>query len=126
VSASKLFLVDSSGWIEYFGGGPKADAFAPYFERDDRLVLPTIVIYEVQRKLEGANQDVASARFLSCAYRTQVLPLDINLAVAAAKVAVQTKLPMADAIIYATAREQGAELITMDTHFKGLPGVTLA
>jgi len=51
VSGSKLVLVDSSGWIEYFGDGPKAEAFVPYLQKEESLLLPTIVIYEVQRKL---------------------------------------------------------------------------
>ncbi len=50
-SASKRVIVDSSGWIEYLADGPKAAKFAPYFEREDRLVVPAVIVYEVYRKL---------------------------------------------------------------------------
>ena len=48
---SELFLVDSSGWIEFLGDGPLADRFAPYFEREEWLIVPAIVLYEVYKKL---------------------------------------------------------------------------
>ncbi|MCK9511361.1 MAG: PIN domain-containing protein [Pigmentiphaga sp.] len=35
------------------------------------------------------------------------------------------KLATADAIVYATARHQGAELLTCDAHFADLPNVAL-
>jgi toxin FitB len=123
--SNNLVLVDSSGWVEFFGDGPKAEAYAPFFEREETIVLPTIVIFEVRKKLERDAGESVSARFLSCALRTRIVPLDAELAVAAASVALQMRLPMADAIIYATARGTQAELITQDSHFQGLQGVTL-
>jgi hypothetical protein len=48
---SELFLVDSSGWVEFMGDGPRAEKFAPYFEREERLLVPAIVLYEVYKKL---------------------------------------------------------------------------
>lgn len=48
---SRAAVVDSSGWFEFFGDGKKADQFAPYLEREDRLIVPPLVFYEVYKKL---------------------------------------------------------------------------
>ncbi|HEV1993317.1 MAG TPA: type II toxin-antitoxin system VapC family toxin [Candidatus Acidoferrum sp.] len=126
-SGSDRYVVDSSGWVEFLGNGPKADAFARYLENPETLLLPTIVVYEVYKKMLR-EQDVALAeRFLSTAFSFQEreIVLDVSLAALAAKRSVTTNLPMADAIIYATAQAHQAELVTSDAHFTGLPGVTL-
>jgi len=116
-------LVDSAGWVEYFGEGPKAAAFAPYLEREALLLLPTIVIYEVFRKLFRDRGTPLADRFLSYALRARGVVLDAHIALLAARASLDRRLSMADAIIYATAQMFQAELVTSDTHFQGLPGV---
>jgi predicted nucleic acid-binding protein len=54
-----------------------------------------------------------------------VIPLDIPIAELAAQVSLETKLAMADAIIYASARQHRVMLITSDAHFAGLPWVEM-
>jgi len=126
-NASKRYIVDSSGWIEYLGDGLKAEAFARFFEKEEALLLPTIIVYEVFKKLlkergtSLAEQFFAQARQLA----DGTIVLDTDLAVQAATLSSETGLPMADAIIYATAHAAQAELITSDAHFSGLPGVTM-
>jgi len=126
-NASKRYIVDSSGWIEYLGDGLKAEAFARFFEKEEALLLPTIIVYEVFKKLlkergtSLAEQFFAEARQLA----DSTIVLDTDLAVQAATLSSETGLPMADAIIYATAHAAQAELITSDAHFSGLPGVTM-
>ncbi|MFH1114636.1 MAG: type II toxin-antitoxin system VapC family toxin, partial [Pseudomonadota bacterium] len=44
-------VVDSSGWLEYFADGPSADHFAPAIESTSELVVPTISIYEVFKRV---------------------------------------------------------------------------
>jgi len=122
---SDLFLVDSSGWIEFLGDGPLADRFAPYFEREDRLIVPAIVLYEVYKKLLSAQSSTAADRFLSAALRARVVPIDERLAVLAARVSLERRLAMADAMIYATALATAAHLVTRDAHFQGLPEATV-
>jgi predicted nucleic acid-binding protein len=73
---SELFLVDSSGWIEFLGDGPLADRFAPYFEREERLIVPAIVLSEVYKKLLSERGSTAADRFLSAALRACVVPID--------------------------------------------------
>jgi len=127
LNASKRYIVDSSGWIEYLGDGLKADAYARFFEKEEALLLPTIIVYEVFKKLlkergtSLAEQFFAQARQLA----DSTIVLDTDLAVQAARLSSETGLPMADAIIYATAHAAQAELITSDAHFSGLPGVTM-
>ena len=126
-SASKRYIVDSSGWVEYLGEGPKAAAYARFFEKDHVILLPTIIVYEVFKKLlrergvSFADQFFGQARQLA----ESTIPLDTDLAIQSARLSSETGLPMADAIIYATARALQADLITSDAHFSGLPGVTL-
>jgi predicted nucleic acid-binding protein len=118
-------LVDSSGWVEYFGEGPNAAKFAPYLERETALIVPSILLYEVYKKLLMTTGKTIADRFVSQALRRQMVPLDEELALGAARVSVERRLPMADAIIYVTAQALEAELVTSDTHFQGLPSVTL-
>jgi len=120
-------MVDSSGWVEYMGNGTKAERFAPYLESSDNLLLPSIVVYEVYKKLLREAGNNLAEIFLSQAYgfRDRLIALDLELSLLAAKMSVETHLPMADAIIYATAQHHRARLITSDSHFASLPGVTL-
>lgn len=119
--------MDSSGWVEFLGGGPKADAFGKYLQNQEAVLLPSIVVYEVYTKMLREQTSDLAERFLSHAFgfHEREVALDIWLAASAARVSLATNLPMADAIIYATARAHQAELITSDAHFIGLPGVTV-
>lgn len=126
-NGSDWAIVDSSGWVEYMGNGPQADAFAPYLESSENLLLPSIVVYEVYKKLLRETGRGLAEIFLSQAYgfRERLIDLDLELSLLAAKTSLDTRLPMADAIIYATALHHRAKLITSDAHFANLPGVTL-
>jgi predicted nucleic acid-binding protein len=125
MTASKLVLLDSSGWLEYITGDEKADAFGAVLQSDVQVLVPTIVLYEVLKiMLLRASKSEADV-FLSEALRRTVVDLTDTIALAAASLSIDYKLPMADAIIYATARSHRAELITSDAHFTGLSGVTV-
>jgi predicted nucleic acid-binding protein len=126
-SASELYVVDSSGWVEYLRGGPKESAFAPYFGDAERILLPTIIVYEVHKKIlreQGkSNADVFISQAFS--FGTRIIDLDLDLSLAASAMSLDKSLPMADAVIYASAQRHGAQLVTSDSHFRGLPGVTV-
>jgi predicted nucleic acid-binding protein len=124
-NASEHIVVDSSGWVEHFGEGPKADAFASYFKQEELLVIPTVIIYEVYKKLVREKPVWIADRFYSLALRLHTVDLDAQLSWASARASLDHRLAMGDAIIYATARACDAQLITSDIHFQGLPGVTL-
>ncbi len=126
-NGSDRYVVDSSGWVEYLGNGPKAVSFAKYLENPETLLLPTIVVYEVYKKMLREQSMILAEKFLSTAFNFQEreIILDASLAASAAKTSLRSNLPMADAVIYATAQAHQAELVTSDAHFTGLPGVTI-
>jgi predicted nucleic acid-binding protein len=125
MTASELVLVDSSGWLEYITGDEKADAFGTILQGDAQVLVPTIVLYEVFKILLLRTNKTDANLFLSEALRRTVVDLTDTIALAAASHSIDRKLPMADAIIYATAQAHHAELVTSDAHFSGLAGVTL-
>lgn len=122
-TGTDLVVVDSSGWIEFFGEGPKAQLFDPYLMRGPKVLLPTIILYEVFKKLVSTRGEHIADRFLSDAYRRTIIDLDASLAIAAALNSIEKKLSMADAIVYTTAFSHSALLVTTDTGFSGLSGV---
>ena len=125
MTASEMVLVDSSGWLEYLTGDEKADAFGEVLQRDVQVLVPTIVLYEVLKILLLRAGKSDADVFLSEALRRKVVDLTETIALAAASMSIDYKLPMADAIIYATAKAHRAELVTSDAHFTGLPGVVV-
>jgi toxin FitB len=116
-------VVDSSGWLEYFADSSNADFFAPAIEDTDALIVPVITIYEVfKRILQQRSEDEA---LLAVATMSQgiVMDVDASLAMVAARLSHEHKLPMADSLILATARANEAVLWTQDEHFSGFEGV---
>ena len=105
--------------MEYFADSPRADLFAPAVEAVERLVVPVLTIYEVVKKLARDAGDETASAALALMQRGQVVPIDLALALDAAV----NGLPMADSLIYATARRHGADLWTQDADFDGLAGV---
>ena len=122
---SELWLIDSSAWLEYLTQDVNASTFAPYIESGATVLVPTIVLYEVTKKLLQERGKTESDLFVSEALRRVVVSLSEELALAAAQISNETKLAMADAIIYATAQAHQAQLVTGDAAFRGLPGVII-
>jgi len=117
-------VVDSSAWLEYFADGPNADMFAAPIEDVDQLIVPTICLYEVFKSVlrQRGESDALSA--VALMRQGHVVDLTERVALAAADLSLQTKLPMADSIILATARLNAAHIWTQDADFDGLDGVT--
>jgi len=116
------FLVDTCGWIEYATEGPLAESFSPYFRDFSRLVVPTVVQYELFRWVSRERDEGTALELSGLTEHGSVLPLTTSVALLAADCASQFGLAMADAIIYATARQEGVMLATCDQHFAGLAG----
>jgi len=116
-------LVDSSAWIEYFFGGPNASFFAAPIEAGDDLVVPVICLYEVFRKVNAVGSEAQALQAVAQMKQGRVIDLTEDVALGAALLSLKHKLPMADSLIYATARARGAVLWTQDDHLKGLPNV---
>lgn len=117
-------LVDSSGWIEFFSDGPLADRYAAYLSRQADLITPAIVLYEVFKKFKRERGEEIALLVAGQLNATRIVPLTESIALSAADLSLQYGLAMADAIIYATARDQDARLVTSDADLKDLPGVT--
>ncbi|MEW6094286.1 MAG: type II toxin-antitoxin system VapC family toxin [Chloroflexota bacterium] len=116
-------VVDSSGWLEYFAEGENADFFAPAIEDTENLIVPAISIFEIfKRLLQSYGLDVAETR-LADLYKGKQVDLTASLALSAAQLSIQYKLPMADSLILATVHDHEATLWTQDEHFKDIPGV---
>lgn len=116
-------VVDSCGWLEYFSGEGNADFFAPAIEDTEHLLVPVICVYEVFKRIMQ-QRDVSTARTnISDMHEGQIIDLDASIAMSAAHISMDLKLPMADSLILATARAHSATLWTQDEHFKGLDGV---
>jgi toxin FitB len=116
-------IVDSSGWLEYFAEGPNADFFAPAIEDMSKLVVPSVSIYEVFKRTLQQRGEAAALTAAAMMARGQVIDLDMTLALSAAKLSADLKLPMADSIILATARAHTATVWTQDEHFEPVEGV---
>jgi predicted nucleic acid-binding protein len=116
-------LIDSSVWLEYFAAGPQAGQFAAAIEHVDALLVPTIVLVEVTRRVMQQRDEDAALQIAAMLHQGQVVPLDSGIALSAAHLGVAHKLPLADSVIYATAKQYRATVWTMDAHFADLPGV---
>ena len=116
-------VVDSSCWLEYFAGSRVGDAVSAVIEDVSSLMVPSITLYEVFKKLlQETSEDQA---LLAVAHMKQgrVIELDADLAIYAAKLGKENKLAMADSVIFATANKYDCILWTQDQHFKELRNV---
>jgi predicted nucleic acid-binding protein len=112
---------------EYIGAGPKAEAFAAYLESRARLLLPSIVVYEVHKKVYREQGKGKADEFVSQAFGfgDRLIALTLELAILASTMSLDAHLSLADAIIYTTAQKNHAHLVTSDAHFVNLPDVTV-
>jgi predicted nucleic acid-binding protein len=116
-------IVDSSGWLEYFADSPQADFFTPAIEDSAQLLVPVICIYEVFKRIASQRGLNIAQTSIADMYHGKLVNIDDSLALSAAQISWETKLPMADSLILATARAYQATLWTQDEHFKGMEGV---
>jgi predicted nucleic acid-binding protein len=118
-----MIVVDSSGWIEFFTGGANAGAYGSYLEKVSQLITPTVVLYEVYKLIKRERTEEEALLAVAQIQKTRLVPLSESVALAAADVSLDFRLAMSDAIVYATARGEDAELVTSDKDLQGLPGV---
>ncbi len=116
-------VVDSSAWLSYFAGDDNAEVFAEAIEQTEVLLVPSITITEVFKNILRQRDEEAALLATAHMNEGKVIPLSSELAIQAAIYGVQNKLPLADSIIYATARKHSAVVWTQDNGFEDLPGV---
>ncbi len=116
-------VVDSSGWLEYFSDSQNAGFFAPAIEKIVDLLVPSICLLEVFKKLLIEADESTALEKVAYMHQGNVIPLDSSVALNAAKIGFDLKLPLADAVVLATARMHHAVLWTQDSDFKNIEGV---
>lgn len=116
-------VVDSSGWLEFFSESRNAKIFAKPIENVAELLVPSITIAEVFKKILQTKDEQSALKAAAHMRQGQVVDLDTNLAMSAARIGTELKLPLADSIILATARLHDAVLWTQDQDFKNIEGV---
>jgi toxin FitB len=116
-------VVDSSAWLEYFAGGPNASYFALPIERPRSLLVPSIILYEVFKKVLQERGEDAALQAVAAMHQGTIVDFDAPIALLAARASIHHRLPMADSIILATSRTHNATLWTQDADFEGMPGV---
>ncbi len=116
-------VVDSSGWLEFFSESKNAKIFAKPIENVAELLVPSITIAEVFKKILQTKDEQSALKVAAHMRQGQVVDLDTNLAMSAARIGYELKLPLADSIILATARLYDAILWTQDEDFKNIEGV---
>ena len=116
-------VVDSCGWLEYFADGPNADFFAPAIENVSELVVPSISVYEVFKRVLQQRDESDALQAVAAMQQGLVVDLDTAIALNAAKISVELRLPMADSVMLATARAHTATLWTQDADFRNIEGI---
>ena len=117
-------LVDSCGWLELFTGG----ALAAVYEKElslppERIVVPAVALHEVYKFVLRKGGEEAALRCAARLTECRIVDLDQTLALESADLCLRHGLAMADAMVLATAHREGAELVTSDRAFEGIPGV---
>lgn len=116
-------VVDSSGWLAYFANESSAGHFAPIIQATDRLIVPTICVYEVFKCILSQRGEEAALQAIGIMSLATEIDLTREIAINAAQISSAKKLAMADSIILATTYLQKATLWTQDVDFEGMEGV---
>ncbi|MCJ7708998.1 MAG: type II toxin-antitoxin system VapC family toxin [Anaerolineales bacterium] len=116
-------VVDSSAWLEFFADGPNASLMAPAIQKASELIVPTISIYEVFKRVLQQRDESQALQAVALMEQGTIVDLSASLALSAAKLSFDLKLPMADSVMLATARAFDALLWTQDADFEGMKGV---
>lgn len=116
-------VVDSSGWLEYFADGPNTRFFSAAIESTKELVVPTISLYEVFKRVFQQRGESPALQAIALMQQGMVVELSAPIALAAARLSAQEQIPMTDSIMLATARLHSAILWTQDADFEKVPDV---
>jgi len=116
-------IVDSSCWLEYLMDSEIGVNIAKVIENSGELIVPTITLYEVYKKLLAEKGEEYALDVVSYMQTGTVIDLNSGLSLLAAQISRKHKLAMADSIIYATSLHYSAEIFSCDKHFKDMPNV---
>lgn len=120
-----MIVIDSSGWLEFFGAGQYAEEFAGRLKNPANVLTPTVALYEVYKVAKRDRSEDEAVRAVAFMKKTRLVDLTEELALTAADLSLEHGLSMADSMMLAVARAYGAELATTDAGFVGIDGVTV-
>ena len=116
-------IVDSSGWLEYFSGGPNSEQFATPLQESSSLIVPVNTIYEVFKVVLRESGETEALQAVAAMQKGTIIDLTTSIAMNASRLSLQYSLPMADSIILSTAQTYECLIWTQDSDFEDLPGV---
>jgi len=116
-------VVDSCGWIDYLADSSLAPQYEKYLQKPEEMITPSLVIYEVYKKVKKEKGQELAFSVVAQMEKTKVVTLDEEIALLAADLSISHLLPLADAVVYATAMREKAQVVTSDSHFKDLDDV---
>lgn len=116
-------LVDSSGWLEYLSDAENADFFAPAIEDQENLIVSTINIFEVFKKIVQQRDENSALQVIALMKQGDIKNVDLEISLLAAKLSDEFGLPMADSLILATSQIHKAIFWTQDSYFRKISDV---
>jgi predicted nucleic acid-binding protein len=116
-------IVDSSAWLEYLAAGANASYFAEAIENTAELLVPTLCLYEVFKRIIQQRSENEALQVIAVMQQGKIIEMDTTIALSAARISIDHQLPMADSVLLATARLNSALLWTQDSHFEGMDNV---
>lgn len=116
-------IVDSSGWLEYFSGGPNSDKFEVPLKDASSLIVPVITIFEVFKVVLRETGENEALQAIASMQKGSVIDLNTSIALNASRISLKYSLPMADSIIFSTAQSYECVIWTQDSDFENLPNV---
>ncbi len=115
-------VVDSSAWLEYFADGPNASVFAKPIEATRSLLVPSLSLFEVFKRVSQQRSEDEALRAIAVMEQGRIVDLDRATALEAARLSILHGIAMADSVMLAAALRNRATLWTQDSDFDGLPG----
>ena len=119
-------IVDSCGWLEYLADGPNAEFFAKPLKDINKLIVPSISILEVFKRVLQQRDEESALQTAAVMQQGKIVDLNVSIALSAAKISSDLSLPLADSVILATARLHNATIWTQDSDFENIAGVKYA
>lgn len=116
-------VVDTSAWIEWLTGAPIGRIIGEDLPERSAWLVPTIVQYELAKWTAREVGEDKADQVIAFTQTCVVAEMDTSIALRAAELSARHGLAAADSIVYATALDHGADVLTCDRHFAALPGV---
>jgi len=115
-----MYIFDSSCWLEYFAGSIHCTQYEKIIQNTDEIIIPTIIIYEVFKKLLLETDENTAISFIAHLRECRIVDIDFNISLDAARISAEKKMPMADSMIFAVSKYHQCILYTHDKHFQGI------